>query len=151
MKRLLFALPALLAIFGFATPAFAETETETFHERGVTESFTDVICEGGTVYDITVTYNGVFHVTQTDAGYHETFTQAGRFEAIDMDTGEVVTGHFTIWGGFNENPGGEVNGTFTFSARGRGDLGSFINVHEVSHFDMTPTGTAHEFFKSNCD
>ncbi len=150
MKRLLLPLIALLACVAVAGPVVAATQTETVHQHQETESFTDTICAGGPLYDITTTYNGVFHTTVTDSGFHVTFTQTGKFTAVDPVTDEVIQGHFTIWGGFNENPGGAVNGTFTFNAHGRGDMGTRVNAHVVEHINATPDGTVNEFFRAHC-
>ena len=151
VKRIL-VLPivALLAALGFAGSVLAAAQSTTTHEHGATETFTDVICEEGTLYEITTTYNGVDHVTSTASGFHETFTEAGTFVAIDIATGETVTGHFTIWGGYNENPGGAASGTFTFSAHGTGDAGTTVNAHSTEHFNGQPDGTVHEFFRGHC-
>ena len=48
---------------------------------------------------------------------------------------------------FNAN-GAAVNGTFTFNLHGTGSDGSTLNVHQVDHFNTTPTGA--EFFFTHC-
>ena len=159
MKLMLSLALAALGSLALIAPALAAPAvTETNHYKNVTESFTDLICEGGPLYDITITYNGVEHVTVKDGTVHVTFTQTGKFTATDPGTGEVVTGSFTIWGGFNATlvdpddpdsdivPGTPAQGTFTFSARGRGDAGTRVNVHEVEHFNVTPGGSVNELF-----
>jgi hypothetical protein len=55
------------------------------------------------------------------------------------------TGSFTVWGGFNQN-NQVVNGTFTFSVRGRGSDGSRFTNHTTDHFNVRPDGTVNEFF-----
>jgi hypothetical protein len=68
---------------------------------------------------------------------------------VALDPNEPdASGTFTQWGGFNANPGGAVNGTFTFSVRGRFEDGTRINVHLVDHFNETPTGGS--FFFTHC-
>ena len=126
----------------------ASAETTTVHQHQVTESFSDIICEGGPTYDITTISNSVFHETVTDTGVHATFTQTGTFTAVRP--GEVVTGRFTVWGGYNENPGGAVSGTFTFNARGLSTLGTRVTAHELEHINVRPDGTVHAFFKLSC-
>jgi hypothetical protein len=153
VTSLSFALPAL------AGPAFTETNTV----KNVTETFTDVICEGGTEYDITTISNLIEHITIKDATFHVTFTQAGKFTAVDPGTGEIITGSFAVWGGFNGTfidpedpdsdlvPGTPAQGTFTFSARGRGDMGTRIQTNSVEHFNVTPGESVKEFFHGHCN
>ena len=61
-----------------ATPAVAAPPfTETTNVHGVTETVVDTITceEEGALYEITITYNLVAHVTVFDDGrIHETFT-----------------------------------------------------------------------------
>ena len=151
--RSLRTLVAAAVIMVVAIPAgAAPPETETVHLHGVTETFIDVAptCEGGgPLYEITLTYNLVEHVTEFDDGrVHATFTQTGKFVAEPLDP-ELpgASGRFTIWGGFNQN-NQSVNGTFTFNVTGRFDDGTKINTHLVDHFNVTPTGA--EFFFTRC-
>jgi len=154
----------MFASLSFVLPALAgPATTETNTANKVTENFTDVICEGGTEYDITATYNTIEHVTVKDGTIHVTFTEAGKFTAVDPGTGEVITGSFAVWGGFNatlvdpEDPEGDIvpgtpaQGTFTFSVRGSGDLGTRIQTSEVSHFNVTPGESVKEFFHGHCN
>ena len=131
--------------------AFAAPVTETHHEKGLVETFVDVVpsCEdGGPLYEITTTTNVVEHETTfADGRVHATFTQTGRFVAEPMDAGlPSYTGHFTAWGNFNQN-GKTVNGTDTFSVRGTGSDGSTFMNHHVSHFHQLPDGSVQEFFR----
>ena len=137
-----------------AAPAFgAPPVTETTTEHKATETFIDVVpsCEAdGPAYEVTVTYNEVEHITVfADGSEHDTFTQTGTFVAspVDDPTLPTYTGKFTVWGGFNAN-GQTVNGTFTFNLRGTGSDGSTLSVHQVDHFNTTPTGA--EFFFTHC-
>ncbi len=153
MRRLiLFAISAVAAVSALTVPVLA-TDTMTTHIKGGTDSFVDTLCVGGSsLYDIDVTFNQVLHETMTATGAHFTFTETGRFVAQNLDTGETFRGHYTVWAGFNENPGGALAGTFTFSARGVGDQGSRLNVHELDHFNMTPGLKENAFFRQlNCD
>lgn len=150
--RRLSALWVALAVVSLSIPAAAQPITETTTQHRVTETFVDVAptCEGGgPLYEITITYNSVEHVTAFDDGrIHVTFTQTGKFEAVPLGhTGPGASGHFTIWGGFNDN-GASVNGTFTFNVNGRFDDGTRISTHIVDHFNVTPTGA--EFFFTHC-
>jgi len=165
VKKLLVGLViGLIASLSFVLPALAgPATTETNTAKNVTENFTDVICEGGTEYDITTTSNVIEHLTVKDGTIHVTFTQAGKFTAIDPDTGEIIKGSFAVWGGFNATlvdpeapesdivPGTPAQGTFTFSARGVGDMGTRIQTSEVSHFNVTPGDSVSEFFHSHCN
>lgn len=138
-------------VLSLALPAWAGppvTETTTHH--GVTETIVDTpFCEPGATHEITLTYNLVEHATLFDDGRaHFTFTQTGTFVAEPLDPSEQsASGHFAIWGGFNDN-GKTVNGTFTFNANGSFEDGTKISVHSVEHFNVTPDGT--EFFFARC-
>jgi hypothetical protein len=136
----------------FAAPALAQPPvTETTTQKGLVETFVDVVptCEGGgPAYTITTTSNLVEHTTTFDDGrVHETFTQTGTFVAEPLDDPSLpsYTGHFTTWGGFNQN-GTTVNGTFTFNVRGTGSDGSTFSNHNIDHFNVRPDGTVNEFF-----
>ena len=134
-----------------AAPAFAQPVTETTTQKGLVETFVDVVptCEeGGPLYRITTTSNLVEHTTTFDDGrVHETFTQTGRFVAAPLEDASLpsFTGRFTVWGGFNQN-GKTVNGTFTFSVRGTGSDGSTFTNQSTDHFNVRPDGTVNEFF-----
>jgi hypothetical protein len=140
-------------LLSMAAPAFAQPpETVTTHEKGLVETFVDTIptCEeGGPLYTITITSNLVMHETIFDDGrVHATFTQTGKFVAVPLEDPSLpsFTGRFTQWGGFNQN-GNTVNGTFTFSLRGRGSDGSTVSLNQVEHFNERPDGTVNEFFR----
>jgi hypothetical protein len=152
MRRLQVVLAVALAM-GLATPAAAAPPiTETTTQHGVTETFIDFAptCEGGgPLYEITITYNLVEHVTVFDDGrVHATFTQTGTFDAVALDPAEPdASGHFTQWGGFNQNDQ-SVNGTFTFNVNGQFEDGTQINTHLVDHFNVVRSGA--EFFFTHC-
>lgn len=55
------------------------------------------------------------------------------------------TGSFTVRGGFNQN-NQVVNGTFTFSERGKGSDGSQFTFHTTGHFNVRPDRTVNDFF-----
>ena len=151
LRRLAFGLLAA-GLLSIAAPAFAQPPTTvTTHEKGLVETFVDVIptCEeDGPLYSITATSNLVMHETIFDDGrVHATFTQTGKFVAVPLDPSEPsFTGRFTQWGGFNQN-GNTVNGTFTFSLRGKGSDGSTVSLNLVEHFNERPDGTVNEFFR----
>jgi hypothetical protein len=151
LRRLAFGLLAA-GLLALAAPAFAQPPTNvTTHEKGLVETFVDVIptCEeGGPLYTITTTSNLVMHETTFDDGrVHATFTQTGTFSAVPLEDASLpsFTGKFTIWGGFNQN-GKTVNGTFTFNLSGTGSDGSTLSFHTMEHFNVRPDGTVNEFF-----
>ena len=152
LRRLAFGLLVAAGLLSLAAPAFAQPPTNTTtHEKGLVETFVDVIptCEeDGPLFTITTTSNLVMHETIFDDGrVHATFTQTGTFAAVPLEDASLpsFTGRFTIWGGFNQN-GKTVNGTFTFNLRGTGSDGSIVSVNLVEHFNVRPDGTVNEFF-----
>jgi opacity protein-like surface antigen len=150
MKRLLLLL-VVAVVLGLAVPAVAAPPvTETVTQQDVTETFVEgsPTCQGGPpLYEITVTYNSVEHSTLFDDGRaHFTFTQTGTFVAEPLDpTAQSATGHFAVWGGFNQNGTVVHNGTFTFNAIGQFEDGTRISVHSVEHFNVTPAGVEFAF------
>jgi hypothetical protein len=152
VRRLLVGLmTAGLLLVG--APAFAQPPvTETTVQKNLVDTFVDVVptCEGGgPLYTITTTSNLIEHTTTFDDGrVHETFTQTGKFVAVPLEDPSLpsYTGSFTVWGGFNAN-NQVVNGTFTFSVRGRGSDGSRFTNHVTDHFNERPDGTVNAFFR----
>lgn len=154
--RSLFALLVLGGLFLAAAPAAlgAGAVSTTEHEHGATETFVDVIpCLGDALFEITLTYNEVDHVTTLpNDTVHATFTQTGTFSAVPVDDPSLpsFSGHFTIWGGFNGNAK-NAEGTFTFTIHGTGSDGSQIDFHETMHFTVSATGVGTvEFDKISC-
>jgi hypothetical protein len=139
---------SLAVAFGFAPVAAAPPVTTTIHEKGLVETFPDVVpsCDNsGAVYEITTTSNFVSHETLFDDGrVHATFTQTGTFVATEPSLPDYA-GKFTIWGNFNLN-GKTVNSTFTFTVHGSGDDGSTFKNHVTEHFNERPDGSVNEFF-----
>lgn len=142
---------AILLILGVASPAWAAPpSTETITNQDMTLTVIDTpFCEPGATHEIALTFNEVTHVTEFDDGrVHFTFTQTGTFDAVPLEPGEqAATGHFAVWGGFNNN-GKTVNGTFTFNANGTLEDGTRVSTHLVDHFNVTPSGS--EFFFTRC-
>ena len=152
LRRLAFGLVAA-GLLIVAAPAFAQPPTTvTSHEKGLVETFVDVIptCEeDGPPYTITTTSNLVTHETIFDDGrVHATFTQTGTVVAVPLEDPSLpsYTGKFTMWGGFNQN-GKTVNGTFTFTVHLTGSDGSTVRTHFTEHFNVRPDGTVNEFFR----
>ncbi len=166
-KVSLVAVATGLVLAATAGTAAAKPVTFTFHEKGSTETFRDVIpCLDDEVpATITTTENGVFHVTAAgidDQGtpdpeddtfippYHVTGTFTGTFEAVPDDASfPTFTGHFTQWFGENVNAS-NVAATFTFTVIGRGSDGSVLRFHDTAHFSATPQGATLEFDKPRC-
>ena len=150
MRRLL-PLLVVAVVVGLALPAVAAPPvTETVIDKDVTLTVVDFFgCEPGDLYVITLTFNGVDHVTEfADGRVHATFTQTGTFEAVARDSSQPdASGHFAVWGGFNQN-NSTVNGTFTFNVTGQFEDGVRINTHLVDHFNVVPSGD--EFFFTHC-
>jgi hypothetical protein len=149
---------ALLILPGSSAFAQAQTVTETVKNQ--TETFIDELpCVGQA--EITITYNGVFHITETANGTHVTGTLTGTFVADPLDPSlPTYTGRFTQWFGGNDNANMD-NMTVTFSVRGRAEDGSRVNFHVVAHvtagtidFSTDPptvvTGVRVEFEKARC-
>ena len=143
----------LFLLLGGTAMAAAPPQTQTITAKNVVETFVDVVptCEGGgPLYTVTTTSNMIEHETIfSDGRMHATFTQTGTFVAVPLNDPSLpsYTGKFTAWGGFNDN-GGAVTGTDTFSIHGTGSDGSTFSVHNVDHFNTTPTGAA--FFFTHC-
>jgi hypothetical protein len=71
MRRSLTLLFAAGALLLSVPAAFAAPESFTVTEKGVTESFTDVLPCVSDSAAITITYNSVFHITEFENGtYH---------------------------------------------------------------------------------
>jgi hypothetical protein len=151
IRRVLVVLAAL-AVAGVLTASASAsppvTETVTVKD---TDTFVDVFpsCDDGPLYEISLDFNSVEHTTAFEDGrIHGTFTTTGTFKAEALEEGSLdASGTFTQWGGFNDN-GGNVNGTFTFSVRGKYEDGTRVNFHLTDHFNTTPTGA--EFFFTKC-
>lgn len=138
-----------LLVFGAVPAAAGPATTSTVVVKDLVQTFPDVDpCTGNPVI-VTTTSNGVFHTTTKDGTVHVTFTQAGTFTFVGA--GVTGTGHFAIWGGFNQNAGGSVAGTFTFNVAGERN-GSRFTAHAVDHMNATPNGMENLFskFHFNC-
>ena len=132
--------------------AFAQgaiTFTETFHN--VTESFPDVNSCTGDPGTVTITYNGVVHVTQLPNGTsHFTVTRTGHFVFVPDDPSlPTGTGRFTIWAGFNSNKQNAA-GTVTFTVHVTGSDGSKQTFHLTEHFSVSTSGIVNAFSKPRC-
>jgi hypothetical protein len=139
-----------LALWGLLpAAALAQPTTETIHDRFVTTVF-DTACSGAVV-PVHVTGRSIFHITEFDDGrYHLTVTEVGRFTTTDA--GVTYTGRFKNTFGENSNSK-SFNGTFTFSATGKGSDGSRLRLKAVAHFTVNARGdvtTEFERFRTVC-
>jgi hypothetical protein len=158
MKKLLAIVAAtgaglLLAVPASANGAGAVSFTQNFHN--VTASFpTPNPCTGVSGM-VSVTYNGVFHITTLTSGigagtFWATGTQTGTFVFTPDDpTQPTYSGRFTTWFGDNNNlqNGSE---TSTFSLRGTGSDGSTLLFHDVMHASVSASGAVNTFDKPSC-
>jgi len=150
-RALAFLMVAGVLLFPVSS-AFAEgavTFTETFHN--VTETFSDVNACTGDPGTVTITYNGVVHVTLLPNGTsHFTITQTGDVVFVPDDPSlPTYTGHFTNWAGFNSNNKNGA-GTFTFTVHVTGSDGSTLKFHVTEHFSVSASGIVNTFSKPRC-
>jgi hypothetical protein len=146
---------AALAAAPVALSAGAGAVSYTETVKNVTEVSTDVNPCTGDVGTLTLTYNGVFHVTELTAGkgagtFWATGTLTGTFSFVPNDSSKPsYTGHFTIWFGDNDNL---QNGTQTetVSIHGSGSDGSVLRFHDVVHLASSATGVVVGFEKPSC-
>jgi hypothetical protein len=140
----LLALPATVLAHGGPPQTF----TDTVKQTDIVPSVNPCTGDPGT---LTVTFNGVFHVTQFDDGhYHVTGTQTGTFVFDTADpTKPDFSGHVTLWFGENGNPNG-FNGTFTFQVKATGSDGSTIRFHQTSHITIVGSDVVVQFDKMSC-
>jgi len=130
--------------------------TQTFHNA--TETFVppdpNAInpCTGvpGT---LTITYNGVAHVTFLTSGVGAgtgwaTFTATGTFAFAGAD-GVNFTGRFTAWDGQNFNLQ-NFAATSILVIHGTGSDGSSLTFHDVAHFSVSASGITLSFDKPTC-
>jgi hypothetical protein len=154
MRKL--AIAGLLAAgaVGLAGPAWGHggpPETFTDVVKDATETFPEVNPCTGDPGEVTLTYNGVFHVTVfADGHFHVTGTSTGTFA---FDTADPAlpdySGRFTTWFGANGNPNSE-NGTETFRLRGTGTDGSTLKFNSTAHLTVVGSDVIVEFDKFRC-
>lgn len=136
-----------------ADGAGAVSFTQTF--KNVTEVSTDVNPCTGAPGTLTITYNGVFHVTQLTSGigagtFWATGTQTGIFSFVPFDASQPsYTGRFTAWFGDNDNLRNDAE-TSTLRVRGLGSDGSALRFHDVEHLNVSASGVTFTFDKPTC-
>jgi len=147
------ALLLLAAPSAFAEGAGAISYTQTF--KNVTEVFYDVNPCSGAPATITITYNGVFHVTQLTSGqgagtFWATGTQTGNFTLVPDDPAQpTYTGHFAAWFGDNDNLHNGTE-TSTFNVHGTGSDGSTLSFRATEHMSVSASGITLAFDKLAC-
>ncbi|HEX6554332.1 MAG TPA: hypothetical protein VF026_16320 [Ktedonobacteraceae bacterium] len=136
-----------------AAGAGAISFTQTFHNA--VQSFPSPNPCTGASGTVTLTFNGVFHVTELTSGQGAgtdwaTGTMTGTFVFTPDDpTQPSFTGHFTTWFGQNDNLRNGVQ-TSTFALHGTGSDGSTLNFHEVTHLSFSASGITVSFDKPSC-
>jgi len=148
VKRFIVVLTGLLLTLALASPAAAQATSITQTVHDVTVTLVDVIPCTGAPATITLTYNGVFHITTLPGGeLWVTFTQTGTVTAVPVDpTQPTLTGRFTVWGNQNVNEQNS-NMTFTFTTR----LSDGSVFHDTAHYTMNANGEITTVFdKPSC-
>lgn len=137
----------------FADGAAAANYTQTYHDA--TDGFPAANpCTGAPAY-ISMTYNGVFHVTELTSGLGAgtlwaTGTQAGDIVLTPNDPSQPsYTGQFAAWFGDNNNlhDGAETD---TLEVHAIGSDGSTLSFHEVMHLSVSASSVAVFFDKPVC-
>jgi len=148
LKRPIVVLAGLVLTLALASPAAARATSRTQIVHDVSVTLVDVIPCTGAPATITLTYNGVFHITTLPGGeFWLTFTQTGTVTAVPLDpTQPTLTGRFTVWGNQNVN---ERNSNMTFTFTARLDDGSVF--HDTAHYTMNANGEITTVFdKPSC-
>ena len=112
--------------------AFAQAETFTMVVHNQTEILTqELFCVGPA--EVTITYNGHLHMTETANGTHITGMETGTVVVDPLDPSlPTYTGRFTTRFGENDYPN-TFNSTSTFSLRAQAEDGSSLTVYFVGH------------------
>ncbi len=144
------AVSFLLLSVSVAAPAWAAVAT-TIHVKDVTMTFPAANPCTGANATVTITVNGVFHVTMISPDRnHVAGTETGTFVLAPVDpTQPTYTGHITTRFGANVDPNRMVL-TSTFGIRGVGSDGSTLRFHDVAHVLLGDTGVVHFFDKPRC-
>ena len=160
MRRAISSFAALGAVVLMAIPAQASgagatTFTQTFHNASQVLVSPNPCT--GVLGTVTLTYNGVFHVTFLTSGVGAgtgwgTFTGTGAFTVAQVN-GVTFTGHFMNWDGFNFNLE-NFTSTSTFILHGTGSDGSTISFHAVAHITAlltSPPTVVVQFMMESCN
>jgi hypothetical protein len=152
-RALMVCVLALVLAALAAGAASAQTPiTVSQHSHKGTESFTGYVnCQGEKLYDITVTFNDLVHITAAGVDeegnplpplhFHHTFVYW--FVAVPVDgTGPTFTGHGRDVEMLNAKSFEEFVGTYSDQHRviARGSDGSKINFHIHERFSVNAKG-----------
>jgi hypothetical protein len=151
MRRITFSGLVLAALLALPTAAWSHGGPPVVFTdvvKDAVQTFPDVNPCTGDPGTNTVTFNGVFHVTQfADGHYHITGTQTGTAEFDTTDPAlPDYSARFTLWFGENGNPNG-FNGTFTFQVKATGTDGSTLRFHQTSHITIVGSDVIVQFDK----
>jgi hypothetical protein len=160
--RQAFAVLGLAALLALpAAPAFAQARTFTTTSTGTHTDPASNPCTGD-LGTFTITYTGVFHITQNAAGgtrTNGTLTGTFVFDTTNP-AGADYTGRFTETFGDNSNSNSQL-ATSTFRIRGTGTDGSTVQFHTAAHLTAetidfssdppTVTGIKVNFDRLRCD
>ena len=127
------AVPVLGLGIGLASAGAASAapgQTQTIHLDGVPIDVGPATCVPG---DVTITGNGVEHMTTNSTGFWVTGTLTGA-----ADTGTGWTGHATAWFGVEDNNKSLVN-HFILNAQLTGPGGS-VNIHQEGQITFNAQG-----------
>ena len=142
-------LAAVLPLLIWA-PAYAQPPvTTTTHEKGLVETFVDVVTSegGGPLHTITTTSNLVSkEIVFDDGRIHAAFTQTGSFVAEPLENPSLPSfTKFTVGRVQPERQDRERH--FRLTVHGKGSDGSTFRVHTTEHFNARPDGTVNEFVR----
>ncbi len=145
------AVSFLLLSVLIAAPARAAAVTMTIHVKDATMTFPAANPCTGTNATMTITVNGMFHVTMISLDRnHVAGTETGTFVLAPLDPAQpTYTGHITTRFGANVDPDRMVL-TSTFGMHGVGSDGSALRAHDVLHVTLSDSGVVHFFDKPRC-
>jgi hypothetical protein len=151
LTTLALALSAVL-VGGAAVGAPAATETSIEHDH--VETFVDRLACGDNapLYNFDVAGTTVSHVTEfPDGRLTVHFTASVDFVAVPVEPGQPsYDGRFSLTFNLARSSGEETaphSETATWNIVATGDDGSRISTHHVSHHNVQPDGSLHEFFR----
>jgi hypothetical protein len=141
----------LLVLSGQVAAHGGPVNTFTDVIKDASETFPEVEPCSGEAGIVTITYNGVFHVTEhPDGHYHVTGTTTGTFVFDITDPTEPdLSGHFATWFGETSNPQTFV-ATVTFNARAVTTDGTRLSFHQTFHVTHVGSEVIVEFDKLRC-
>ena len=151
LTTLVLAVGAVL-VGGTAVSAPAVTETSIEHDH--VEIFVDRLAcgEDAPLYSFDVAGTTVSHVTEfPDGRFTVSFTANVGFVAVSLEPGEPsYEGRFSLTFTLERGRGEETaphSETATWNILATGDDGSRISTHQVSHHNVEPDGSLHQFFR----